>query len=72
MSHAVGRTWASEEVLARIPQQHPFRFIDDILRVDGDAITGRYAFRSDLSPYEDHFPGIPVTPGAIGVGWRDE
>ncbi|MGI5842810.1 MAG: 3-hydroxyacyl-ACP dehydratase FabZ family protein [Candidatus Xenobium sp.] len=54
-----------EEVLARVPQQRPFRFVDEILELDSEKITGRYTFRPDESFYEGHFPGRPVTPGVI-------
>jgi len=53
------------EVLARIPQQSPFRFVDEILEVDADHIVGRYTFRPDSDFYRGHFPGNPVTPGVL-------
>jgi 3-hydroxyacyl-[acyl-carrier-protein] dehydratase len=52
-------------ILAAVPQQAPFRFIDDILEVDEHRITGRYRFREDEYFYRGHFPGRPVTPGVI-------
>ena len=55
----------SEEVLAAIPQQEPFRFIDEILELDEDHIVSRYRFRSESDFYRGHFPGNPVTPGVI-------
>lgn len=54
-----------EEVVALVPQQHPFRFIDRIVSVDEHRIVGEYTFRHDESFYEGHFPGDPVTPGVI-------
>jgi 3-hydroxyacyl-[acyl-carrier-protein] dehydratase len=54
-----------EEILARIPQQPPFRFIDEILELDDDHIVAAYTFRSDLDFYRGHFPGRPITPGVI-------
>lgn len=54
-----------ERVLAAIPQQAPFRFIDDILEMDEHRITGCYRFREDEFFYRGHFPGRPVTPGVI-------
>ncbi len=53
------------EVLEIIPQQKPFRFIDEIVELDADKITGKYTFREDEVFYEGHFPGNPVTPGVI-------
>ena len=55
----------SEEVLAAIPQQEPFRFIDEILELDEDHIVSRYRFRPESDFYRGHFPGNPVTPGVI-------
>lgn len=54
-----------QNVLSLVPQQHPFRFIDDILEVDEDHIVGTYRFRDDEYFYRGHFPGQPVTPGVI-------
>lgn len=53
------------QVLAMVPQQPPFRFIDDIREMDGDHIVGTYRFREDEYFYRGHFPGRPVTPGVI-------
>jgi 3-hydroxyacyl-[acyl-carrier-protein] dehydratase len=53
------------EVLALIPQQRPFRFIDELLSIDADTAVGRYRFREDESFYVGHFPGNPITPGVI-------
>jgi 3-hydroxyacyl-[acyl-carrier-protein] dehydratase len=54
-----------EEVLAAVPQQDPFRFIDEILELDQDHIVSRYRFRPESDFYRGHFPGNPVTPGVI-------
>jgi 3-hydroxyacyl-[acyl-carrier-protein] dehydratase len=54
-----------QQVLSLIPQQRPFRFIDDILEVDDQQITAVYRFREDEFFYAGHFPGHPVTPGVI-------
>ena len=54
-----------KQVLELIPQQPPFRFIDDILMIDDGKITAVYLFREDEPFYKGHFPGNPITPGAI-------
>src|ERR1019366_8514488 len=54
-----------DEVLALVPQQRPFRFIDRLVRVDERGAVGEYTFRQDESFYAGHFPGHPVTPGVI-------
>jgi 3-hydroxyacyl-[acyl-carrier-protein] dehydratase len=61
----VADLFTHEEVLARVPQQEPFRFIDEIVELDLDHIVARYTFREDQDFYRGHFPGNPVTPGVI-------
>lgn len=58
-------TLSSEEVLALIPQQRPFRFIDRLIELSDTRAVGEYTFRPDESFYPGHFPGDPVTPGVI-------
>jgi 3-hydroxyacyl-[acyl-carrier-protein] dehydratase len=60
-----GTRLTPKQVLALIPQQDPFRFIDDIKELDDDHIVGVYRFRPDADFYRGHFPGNPVTPGVI-------
>ncbi len=54
-----------EEVLKAIPQQEPFRFIDEILELAEDHIVASTTFRADADFYRGHFPGNPITPGVI-------
>jgi len=54
-----------EQVLAAIPQQEPFRFIDEIVELDDEHIVSTYRFRPEADFYRGHFPGNPVTPGVI-------
>jgi len=53
------------EILAALPQQDPFRFLDEIVEVDDEHIVASYRFREDHDFYRGHFPGKPVTPGVI-------
>lgn len=57
--------FSPQEVLERVPQQEPFRFIDEIVELDEDHIVARYTFREDADFYRGHFPGNPITPGVI-------
>jgi 3-hydroxyacyl-[acyl-carrier-protein] dehydratase len=59
------RVLTPAEVLALVPQQHPFRFIDEIVEIGEERIEGRYTFRTDEGFYAGHFPGMPITPGVI-------
>jgi 3-hydroxyacyl-[acyl-carrier-protein] dehydratase len=61
----VGRRLDLVEVLARVPQQEPFRFIDEILEIDEEHIVARYTYPPESDFYRGHFPGHPVTPGVI-------
>ncbi len=54
-----------DEILSLIPQQDPFRFIDEILEIDEDHVVATYRWREDADFYRGHFPGNPVTPGVI-------
>lgn len=56
---------SKEKILSLIPQQEPFRFIDEIIDVDEDSIIGSYTFKEDEYFYQGHFPEMPVTPGVI-------
>jgi 3-hydroxyacyl-[acyl-carrier-protein] dehydratase len=56
-----------QQLLALLPQQEPFRFIDEILEVDDDHIEAAYTWRPDAEFYRGHFPGNPLTPGVLLV-----
>lgn len=53
------------EILAYLPYKSSFRFVDEIVVLDENNVTGNYTLRKDAFFYEDHFPGNPVTPGVI-------
>jgi 3-hydroxyacyl-[acyl-carrier-protein] dehydratase len=62
-----GRTLTPAELLARIPQREPFRFVDEILEVDDEHVLASYTWRPEADFYRGHFPGDPVTPGVLLV-----
>jgi len=61
----VADSLTKEEVLALVPQQEPFRFIDEIVELDAEHIVARHTFSRDADFYRGHFPGNPITPGVI-------
>jgi 3-hydroxyacyl-[acyl-carrier-protein] dehydratase len=60
-----GRVLTPAEVLARIPQREPFRFVDEILEIDDEHVVAAYRWRPESDFYRGHFPGDPVTPGVL-------
>ena len=66
-SDAKGDVLSKEEVLAKVPQQAPFRFIDAIEELDAEHIVATYTFPPDADFYRGHFPGNPITPVVILV-----
>ena len=60
-----GDILSPEEVLGMVPQQEPFRFIDEIVELDEEHIVARYTFSPEADFYRGHFPGNPITPGVI-------
>jgi 3-hydroxyacyl-[acyl-carrier-protein] dehydratase len=54
-----------QHILDHLPYKSSFRFVDEISFLDEDRVVGHYTLREDAFFYEDHFPGNPVTPGAI-------
>lgn len=61
MSGDVDTKW----LLDQLPQQEPFRFVDEIHSVDENGIEASYTWRADADFYRGHFPGNPVTPGVL-------
>ncbi len=54
-----------QQILAHLPYQKPFLFVDEILSIDENNVKGTYTFKSDLFFYEGHFKDYPITPGVI-------
>lgn len=55
----------SSEIIALLPYQDPFLFVDEITAVDENSISGSYYFHPGLSFYQGHFKEKPLTPGVI-------
>ena len=53
------------EILEKLPYTTPFLFVDDLLSVDENGVTGTFTFKEDLDFYKGHFKNNPITPGII-------
>ena len=53
------------DIIAQLPYSKPFLFVDELLHVDENGISGIYTFKEDLDFYNGHFKENPVTPGVI-------
>jgi len=54
-----------DTILDHLPYKSSFRFVDHISTLSLDEVVGEYTLREDAFFYADHFPGHPITPGAI-------
>ncbi|AZI32492.1 3-hydroxyacyl-ACP dehydratase FabZ family protein [Kaistella carnis] len=53
------------EILEKLPYSTPFLFVDDLVSVDENGVTGTFTFKEDLDFYRGHFKNNPITPGVI-------
>lgn len=53
------------EILEKLPYSTPFLFVDDLVSVDENGVTGTFTFKEDLDFYKGHFKTQPITPGVI-------
>jgi 3-hydroxyacyl-[acyl-carrier-protein] dehydratase len=61
----IERTMTSAEIIALLPYQKPFLFVDELTSISENGVTGNYTFEKAAFFYEGHFKGNPVTPGVI-------
>ncbi|MBO6605290.1 hydroxymyristoyl-ACP dehydratase [Psychroserpens sp.] len=55
----------SDQIIACLPYQEPFLFVDKITDVTEESITGFYTFDAKADFYKGHFKDYPITPGVI-------
>ena len=55
----------TSEILAKLPYSPPFLFVNDLVSVDENGVTGSFTFKEDLDFYKGHFKNNPITPGVI-------
>lgn len=53
------------EILKKLPYTTPFLFVDDLVSIDENGVTGTFTFKEDLDFYRGHFKNNPITPGVI-------
>jgi 3-hydroxyacyl-[acyl-carrier-protein] dehydratase len=53
------------EIIAQLPYDKPFLFVDELLHIDENGVEGCYTFDENLDFYRGHFKSNPVTPGVI-------
>lgn len=53
------------QILEKLPYSTPFLFVDDLVSVDENGVTGIFTFKEDLDFYKGHFKNNPITPGVI-------
>lgn len=53
------------DIITQLPYSKPFLFVDELLHVDENSISGTYTFDENLDFYKGHFKDNPVTPGVI-------
>ncbi len=54
-----------KELIAKLPYDEPFLFVDSLDHLDSESAAGRFRFRAELPFYQGHFKNQPVTPGVI-------
>jgi len=53
------------DIIALLPYEHPFLFVDELLSFGEKEVVGQYTYRKDLPFYRGHFKNNPITPGVI-------
>lgn len=55
----------SQQIIRLLPYSKPFLFVDELINIDENSITGNYTFDDQGYFYKGHFKNNPVTPGVI-------
>jgi len=54
-----------QQIIALLPYQKPFLFVDEISSISENGVTGNYTFKETEFFYKGHFKENPITPGVI-------
>ncbi len=55
----------NKDIIALLPYQHPFLFVDIITNISDQGVEGFYQFKEQEYFYEGHFKEQPIIPGVI-------
>jgi 3-hydroxyacyl-[acyl-carrier-protein] dehydratase len=55
----------AQHIINKLPYKAPFLFVDDLVHIDENGVTGTFTFNENLEFYKGHFIDNPVTPGVI-------
>ena len=55
----------SKDIIALLPYQPPFLFVDYLTAISVNGVTGHCTFKENEYFYKGHFKENPVTPGVI-------
>ncbi|NNK39811.1 MAG: hydroxymyristoyl-ACP dehydratase, partial [Winogradskyella sp.] len=55
----------TDKIIALLPYNQPFLFVDEIKEITDRGVTGHYTFKEDEFFYKGHFKDHPITPGVI-------
>ncbi len=55
----------TKDIIEKLPYSEPFLFVEEIVSLSSEGITGTYTFNKDAYFYKGHFKNNPITPGVI-------
>jgi 3-hydroxyacyl-[acyl-carrier-protein] dehydratase len=54
-----------KDIINHLPYSKPFLFVDELLEVSENGVSGTYTFSESAFFYKGHFKENPITPGVI-------
>ena len=55
----------TKNIIQHLPYSKPFLFVDELLEVSENGVSGTYTFSESEFFYKGHFKENPITPGVI-------
>jgi 3-hydroxyacyl-[acyl-carrier-protein] dehydratase len=55
----------TKNIIQHLPYSKPFLFVDELLEVSENGVSGTYTFSESAFFYKGHFKENPITPGVI-------